>query len=599
MSAIKHALLVEVAWEVCNQVGGIYTVIRSKVPSIVNQWGNRYCLMGPYVANQAAAMFEPTDDYDDPFGQAVLKMREMGLDVRYGTWLISGRPQTVLFNLQSIGTRLSEAKYILWERFGISTENADELANSCLSLGEMSRIFLSCLAEQPDNQYREIIAQFHEWMSATSIPQIRYDNLRVKVVFTTHATMLGRYLAMNDPMFYDHLPFYSWERESKHFGIDMIVRFERAAAHGSHVFTTVSDVTSRECEYLLGRKPDVITPNGLNIQRFTAMHEIQNLHQKVKDVIGKFVMGHFFQSYSFNLDKTLFFFTSGRFEYKNKGFDLTMEALSRLNWRLKQEGSDMTVIMFFITKKPTHSVNPDALNTRAVMEEINKTCEIIAEQVRRKLFAEVAVGEPNKFPDLNALVEDQWKLRLRRNLQAWRNSNLPSIVTHLLKDEATDDILEAARRTQLFNHPSDPVKIVYHPDFLSPTNPFFGIDYTEFVRGCHLGVFPSYYEPWGYTPLEALASGVAAVTSDLAGFGEYVKQNIPNPDENGVYVVDRYRKSFETAAAQLTDVLHKFVLQTRRDRIEQRYRAEATSLNFDWNRLVRFYEQAYRLAVSE
>jgi glycogen(starch) synthase len=233
------------------------------------------------------------------------------------------------------------------------------------------------------------------------------------------------------------------------------------------------------------------------------------------------------------------------------------------------------------------------------MEEINKTCEIITDQIRRKLFAEVAVGEPNKFPDLNALVEDQWKLRLRRNLQAWRNTNLPSVVTHLLKDEHTDDLLEAARRTNLLNHPSDPVKIVYHPDFLSPTNPFFGIDYTEFVRGCHLGVFPSYYEPWGYTPLEALASGVAAVTSDLAGFGDYVKQNIPNPDENGVYVVDRYRKTFDAAATQLTEVLHRFVLQTRRDRIEQRYKAETTSLNFDWNRLVRYYEQTYRKAVDE
>src|SRR5690606_2441955 len=172
------------------------------------------------------------------------------------------------------------------------------------------------------------------------------------IVFTTHATILGRYLAMNDPDFYGHLAFFDSGAEAKKFNIETQHLIERASAHASHVFTTVSDVTAEECRHLLGRNPDVLLPNGLNIQRFAALHEFQNLHAQYKARIHEFTMGHFFPSYSFDLDNTLYFFTSGRYEYRNKGIDLTIESLARLNYRLQEAQSPITVVFFIITRAP-------------------------------------------------------------------------------------------------------------------------------------------------------------------------------------------------------------------------------------------------------
>lgn len=595
-SNYSECLLTEVAWEVCNQVGGIYTVIRSKVPTMREVWGDRYCLIGPYFHAKASAEFEPIDEYDDVFGQAVLKLRAKGVEVQYGNWLVSGKPKVVLLNPYSIYYKLGEIKYLLWEKHGISSPDGDDLLNQVVAFGYLAKEFLACLDEAKGDT--PAVAHFHEWMTGTAIPDMRRDNQTSSIVFTTHATLLGRYLAMNDPGYMDHLPFYDWNKEAINFNIEPAVKIERAAAHGAHIFTTVSDVTAQECVHLLGRQPEMILPNGLNIERFTAGHEHQNLHAKYKDKIHEFVTGHFFQSYSFDLDKTLYFFTSGRYEYKNKGFDLTLEALARLNWRLQQENNDITVVMFFVTKQPYHSINPQVLHSRAVMEEIRDNCHSIVEQVEAKLFQETAASNDLKIPDLNKFVDDYWRLRLRRTLLSWKSHDLPKVVTHNLVYDAQDEILNFLRTSNMVNNQYDKVKVVYHPDFITSTNPLFGLDYSQFVRGCHLGVFPSYYEPWGYTPLECMASGVPAVTSDLSGFGDYVLKNVPNNEDKGVYVVNRNYRSFHEAAEQLASQMYDFVRLSRKDRIIQRNRVESASEHFDWQNLGSYYDRTHRMAFD-
>lgn len=591
--------LIEVAWEVCNQVGGIYTVIRSKVPSTGDKWDGNYLLLGPYFHGKASVEFEPiySIDPDDPIGKVVGRMRDQGFEVYYGYWLVSGRPKVVLFNPFNVYPRLGEIKYLLWADHDISLPDGDDLLNQVVAFGFMVKTFLGELvAEQTFN--KRIVAHFHEWMVGTVIPDIRKDNLPITTVFTTHATLLGRYLAMNDHEFYEHLPFYDWNVEARNFNIEAMVRIERSAAHGSHVFTTVSDVTGRECKYLLGREVDLVLPNGLNIERFTALHEFQNLHLQYKEQIHEFVMGHFFQSYSFDLDKTLYFFTSGRYEYRNKGYDLTLEALARLNWKMKEAGIDTTVVMFFITKQPFSTINPKVLQSRAVMEEIRETCEAIEKQVGTRLFCAAAESDDGRLPDLNAYVDEYWKLRLRRTLLSWKSQELPIVVTHNLYHDDTDQILNFIRAANLVNNAHDRVKMVYHPDFISPTNPLFGMEYGQFVRGCNLGIFPSYYEPWGYTPLECMASGVPAVTSDLSGFGDYVIKNVENPEKKGIYVVKRVNENFYTSAEQLAEMLFSFVRMSRRDRIQQRNLVESSSEDFDWQNLTKYYDEAYKLAFE-
>ncbi len=586
-------LLLEIAWEACNQLGGIYTVLRSKVPAMIDRWGQRYCLVGPYNHASASVEFEATP-LTGPVGHAVQGLRDAGVWAHYGRWLVTGRPHIVLIDYLSVFPRLHEVKYRLWKDHDITLPASDELLNNVVAFGESVRLLLWMLSTKESSR-RPVAAHFHEWMAGAAIPMLRKENWPGSIIFTTHATLLGRYLAMNHPVFYDHLPFFDSYFEAKRYNVDCQHRLERAAAHGSHVFTTVSDVTAQECKHLLGRAPDLLLPNGLNIQRFAALHEFQNLHRMFKEKIHEFTIGHFFPSYTFDLDKTLYFFTSGRYEYRNKGMDLTLEALARLNHRLRAAGSPVTVVMFIITRRPYKSINVTTLQSSAMLSEFRTIVSEIKEDLGKKLLHAVAEG---RMPDLNELIDEYWRLRLRRTIYAWKRELPPTIVTHDLVDDAKDEVLNQLRSCQLWNQRENPVKVVYHADFLTATSPLWGIDYDQFVRGCHLGVFPSYYEPWGYTPLESIALGVPAITSDLAGFGSYLMQLMPNHEEHGLYVLRRRHCDFHTAADALAERMFRFCHLGRRERIALRNNVENFSVHFDWHNLGQRYHEAHELALD-
>lgn len=584
----KDSFLVECAWEVCNQVGGIYTVIRSKIISQKQQWGDNYLLVGPYLNNQE---FEPIEKEDSAVFRTVEKMRNQGIDIHYGTWLVSGNPKVVLINPYSIYYKLAEIKFEMWEHFGIDCSQHDDLKDQVIGFGYLLQWFIHDLVQQ--NSEKKHLAHFHEWMAGMPIPYLRRSNCDIKTVFTTHATLLGRYLAMNDANFYDNLPYADWAKEAKHFNVETQVYIERSAAHGANVLTTVSDITAEECVYLLGRKPEFITPNGLNVERYEALHEFQSLHLDAKKSIHNFITGHFFPSYKFDLDKTLYFFTSGRFEYQNKGYDLTLEALARLNHLMHIYQIDMTVVMFIVTKQPVHNISVESLHRRAMMDELKKTCHEIELEVENQLYRASAGNTSDKLPDLNELVPEHMKLQYRRVMQSTRRQDRPSVVTHDLVHGHSDPVINFLWNANLMNNSYDKVKMVYHPDFISSTNPLFHMDYDKFVRGCHLGVFPSYYEPWGYTPVECLVRGIPSVTSDLSGFGDYVLKNLRDKNKEGLYIVNRKYSNFNEAADQLANQMLQFVQLSRRERIAQRNNVEQLSTEFDWEKLVKYYTAAY------
>ena len=586
-------MLVEVAWEVCNQVGGIYTVLRSKAATLTETWGDRYLLVGPYEASAAAVEFD-AEPAEGVIGQVVERLCGQGLGAHCGRWLVTGRPRVVLLNHLDLFSNLHEVKYRLWQDHDIATPPDNDLINNAVAFGEACRRLLAALAHSDAGQHR-LVAHFHEWMSAAAIPMLRRERWPGAIVFTTHATVLGRFLAMNDEHYYAHLPSYDSQEQARAFNVEPQYRLERAAAHGAHVFTTVSDLTADECRYLLGRRPDGLVPNGLNIQRFETLHELQNRHRVYKEKIHQFTIGHFFPSYSFDLDRTLYLFTSGRYEPRNKGMDLTIEALSRLNHRLQQADSPVTVVAFIITHRPVKSINVTALHSHAILNEFRTATEEIRRQVGQNLFAAAVTGS---VPDLNMLVDDYWLLRLRRAIHTWRRALPPGIVTHDLVDDTHDLILNQLRAARLWNQPQNPVKVIYHPQFITPANPLFGLEYEQFARGCHLGIFPSYYEPWGYTPLESIALGIPAVTSDLSGFGSYLHQILPRHDEHGLFVLQRRNVPHDTAAANLTDYLYRFTQLTRRQRVAMRNKVESFSVHFDWHNLAAYYHEAHRLALD-
>ncbi len=586
-------LLCEVAWEVCQQLGGIYTVLRSKAPAMRERWGDRYVLVGPYQPDLSPTEFDE-GPIEGPVGRAVEALRRRGLEVHTGTWLVTGRPRTVLLAPRCVADRLAEIKYALWDHHRISLTRPDPLVDEVVAFGFLVERFLEALVREVPAE-GTIVVHFHEWMGGSALPGVRRAGLPLATVFTTHATQVGRSLAAGDPAFYDRLPTIDWQEAARLAGVEDKAALERAAAHAAHVFTTLSRITALECEHLLGRRPDLLTPNGLNIERFVAVHEFQNLHQTYKERTHRFVMAHFFPSYTFDLDRTLYLFSAGRYEPRNKGYDLVIRAMAQVNRELKRRGADRTVVLFLVTRRPCRSINAEVLRSRAVMEEMRFHCDEIKEQFGQRLFMATARGER---PDFNTLVDDALLVRLRRVAHAWHVNRLPLIVTHDLEDETGDEILGALQEAMLFNLAEDPVKVVYHPDFVTSSNPLFGMDYDQFVRGCHLGLFPSWYEPWGYTPMECVALGIPSVTSDLSGFGTYLLERFPDYADYGLTVLRRRGVPDAEAAEALARHVLEFVATGRRDRIAMRNRVESLAEHFDWRNLARHYDEAHHRALE-
>ncbi|XP_041320690.1 glycogen [starch] synthase, liver isoform X2 [Pyrgilauda ruficollis] len=450
---------------------------------------------------------------------------------------------------------------------------------------------LSCQFDDKPN----IIAHFHEWQAGVGLILSRSQKLPVATIFTTHATLLGRYLCAASIDFYNNLDQFDIDKEAGERQIYHRYCMERASVHCAHVFTTVSQITATEAEHMLKKSPDVVTPNGLNIKKFSAMHEFQNLHSMYKARIQEFIRGHFYGHLDFDLDKTLFFFIAGRYEFSNKGADMFLEALSRLNFLLRVHKTDVTVIVFFIMPAKTNNFNVETLKGQAVRKQLWDTAQSVKEKFGRKLYNALLKGE---IPDLNKILDRDDISIMKRAIFSTQRHSLPPVTTHNMIDDSNDPILNTIRRIGLFNNRTDRVKVILHPEFLSSTSPLLPLDYEEFVRGCHLGVFPSYYEPWGYTPAECTVMGIPSVTTNLSGFGCFMQEHVADPEAYGIYIVDRRFRSPDESCNQLTQFLYGFCQQNRRQRIIQRNRTERLSDLLDWKYLGRYYMHARHLALS-
>ena len=397
---------------------------------------------------------------------------------------------------------------------------------------------LQIRAESFCDEAPRISAQFHEWMAGIGLVMTRSSNKNqgghspppgfehwlimtehhlshsyyfvsrlwktdVATIFTTHATQLGRHLCAGDTDFYNNLENFNCDKEAGKRGIFHRYCIERAGAHLAHIFTTVSEITGVEATHLVGRQPDLITPNGLNVKR--DLHEFQNLHASCKEKINEFVRGHFHGHLDFNLDRTLYLFTAGRYEFTNKGADIFIESLARLNHMLKASGSDVTVVAFMIFPTKTNSFNVESLRGHAITKGLKETIDLIEKDVGKRLYDKCLRGF---VPEPSELLTRDDLTKLKRCIYAAQDPRPPPITTHNVVNDQQDPVLSCIRRCQLFNQRTDRVKVVFHPEFLSSTNPLFGLDYNDFVRGCHMGVFPSYYEPWGYTPAECTIMGI-------------------------------------------------------------------------------------------
>ncbi|KAK1341324.1 hypothetical protein QTO34_017728, partial [Cnephaeus nilssonii] len=431
---VEDLLLFEVAWEVTNKVGGIYTVIQTKARTTADEWGDNYFLIGPYFEQNMKTQVEKCEPANDAVRRAVDVMNKHGCQgFQLGIWT---------------GGRVTSGR-----QCSVGIPYHDREANDMLIFGSLTAWFLKEVTDHADGKH--VIAQFHEWQAGTGLILSRARNLPIATIFTTHATLLGRYLCAANIDFYNHLDKFNIDKEAGERQIYHRYCMERASVHCAHVFTTVSEITAVEAEHMLKRKPDVVTPNGLNVKKFSAMHEFQNLHAMYKARIQEFVRGHFYGHLDFDLEKTLFFFIAGRYEFSNKGADIFLESLSRLNFLLRMHKSDVTVVVFFIMPAKTNNFNVETLKGQAVRKQLWDIAHSVKEKFGKKLYDALLRGE---IPDLNNILDRDDLTIMKRAIFSTQRQSLPPVTTHNMMDDSTDPILSTIRRIGLFNSRTDRVK---------------------------------------------------------------------------------------------------------------------------------------------
>lgn len=593
---LEADVVFEASWEVCNKVGGIYTVVKSKIRPMQEQYGDNYFLVGPFFPDKAYGAFEEEVPPDEWKG-ACDALKGEGIEMHFGTWLVPGNPKVVLLDVAGFSKRKDEIKRNLWDWYEIDSLNTewfdfDEPVVWSYAVGRV----LEELAKVYEG--KSVVAHCHEWLAGATVLYLRHQNAPVKSVFTTHATTVGRALAMRGRDIYSELEQIDSDAEAKQLGPSAWAKhlMEERAAQNADVFTTVSEVTGMEAEHFLGRKPDVLLFNGLDMGKFPTFEESSVRHKLFKARIKEFLMYYFFPYYQFNLNETLIYFIAGRYEFRDKGVDVFISSLSELNERLKQEGSSKTIVAFFWIPGNVKGIHPGLLKSKTHFKDVEDDIEESHDEIHSRLMNLLVTEQEVTKEEL--LPKDVLQ-GLRSKLKRLKRKGQPPMSTHELANESDDAIMNALKAANLTNKEEDRVKVVFYPIYLSGADGLLDTDYYESMQGAHLGVFPSYYEPWGYTPLEAAALGVSSVTTNLAGFGQYICEECQQERIPGIFVLQRFKKSYDEIVGALTQMMYDFAHFTAKERTENKIMAQNIAETADWEKFIKKYVEAHNKAVSK
>lgn len=593
----KADIICEVSWEVCNKVGGIFTVVQSKALQTMAHYDGNYFLIGPYFTKKVFGIFDeklPPDNCRACFDE----LKNEGIECHFGTWLIKGNPDVILVDFHNFAKNKNDIKRALWDAYKIDSLNTEyfDFDEPVVWAWAVGRV-IEKLAEAFSD--KKLVAQFHEWLSAAGLLYLKHKNIKVGTVFTTHATTLGRTIANTDRDLYGLLDKINPDVEAANSGACVLAKHqtEKNAANSADVFTTVSEITGIESEKLLGRKPDVLLLNGLDMAKFPTFEEASIKHKLFKNRIYQFLFYYFFPYYSFDISKTLIYFLAGRYEFRDKGVDVFISALGRLNERLKSEKSDRTIVTFFWVPGNIKAIKQDLLENKTYFLDVKDTVDDAADEIKNKIT--YLLISKNEITSKSVFSEDFFQ-DITPKVRRISRKGVPPLSTHELYNEDSDSILNAFKAAGLFNTEQDRVKVIFYPIYLSGADGLLDTSYYESMQGSHLGVFPSYYEPWGYTPLEGGALGVSSVTTDLAGFGRYLCQNGCTKEKYpGIFVLERFRKSYDEIVTGLTDILYRFAHTSLQERVENKIMAQKVAATADWKFFIENYINAHNLAVKK
>ncbi len=588
----------EISWEVCNKVGGIYTVLESKA-ALMKENYSRYWLIGPYFADKAKFDFLEKEA-QEPFKTIFKNLQQEGIICHYGNWLIKGEPETILLDFKEFAKQKDKLKETYWNLFKIdslfSQWEFEEPLVWASAAGKLVEAFNQI-------QKEKTVAHCHEWLAGFALLYLKMKKASVATVFTTHATMLGRVLSASGFELYEKLNTINPDEEAKKQGIIDKHTTERACATQADIFTTVSEITALEAEKILGRKAEVLVLNGLDIGKFPSFEETSIKHQTNREIIREFIAYYFLPYYYFDLEETLTLFIVGRYEFKNKGIDIFIKSLAELDQRMKKENSKKTVIAFFWIPRDVLSAKPALAKNKPNYHRLKDFLHDNLETINSRLIdnvmrcdnAKCFTNEKEFFQ--RSLFDKELLSNIRRLRLNFSSEGKPPLSTHELTNEKDDIILRSLSDHNLTNSAENKVKVIFYPIYLSGVDGLIDLAYYDAIMGCHLGLFPSYYEPWGYTPLESAALGVPSLTTDLGGFGRFVQSQ--HKGDSGVYVLERYQKNEDHIVSSFVTTLHNFVKLDRKARVEQKLIAKQISNLADWKVFINNYFQAHNLALEK
>ena len=563
---LKPDYIFESSWEVCNKVGGIYTVLSTRAKTLQDEMRDHIIFIGPDCWKDSNSPYFK----EDPalFAQWQWEAKEQGLLVKVGRWTIPGEPIAILVDFTPYFDQKNEIYGWLWENYGVDSLHAygdyDEASMFSYAAAKVVESFYNSqlvpnVVLQSFSPLK-VIYHANEWMCGLGALYINHYLPQIGTIFTTHATSIGRSIAGNQKPLYDYLFAYNGDQMAGELNMQSKHSIEKQTAMHVDCFTTVSDITARECVELLDKPVDVVLPNGFDnsfvpsSQKF--IRKRKAARRKMLDVANA-LLGEQLG------DDTLLISTSGRYEFRNKGIDVFVEAMNRL---LRDKDLKKKVVAFI---EVPGWVGEPRKDLQERLEKMNN-----AETEKADHASETAVPQsPLEVPQ----------------------------ITHWLHNMSHDNVLSMMKFYDMHNRKDENVKVIFLPCYLDGKDGIVDLTYYDVVLGNDLCIYPSYYEPWGYTPLEAIAFKVPCITTDLAGFGLWANSAFGHYGEitDGVKVIHRTDYNYSEVADIIKDTVAEFSAMDQKQIDACRKAAGELSKKALWSEFIKFYYKAYDIALRK
>ena len=552
---LKPDYIFESSWEVCSKVGGIYTVLSSRAKTLQEEMKDRIIFIGPdFWRKNDSDSSTDTSVNESPyfkedkslFAEWQWEAKEQGLKVRVGRWTVPGEPIAILVDFNPFFEQKNEIYGWLWENYGVDSLHAYGDYDEASMFSYAAALVVESYYNYYLNEQQRVIYHANEWMCGLGALYLNNKMPQIATVFTTHATSIGRSIAGNQKPLYDYLFAYNGDQMAGELNMESKHSIEKQTALYVDCFTTVSDITANECKELLDKPVDVVLPNGFDnsfVPKASQFARKRRLARRRLLDVANALLGEQLD------DDTLIISTSGRYEFRNKGIDVFVESMNRL------------------------------------LRDKDLKKKIVA-------FIEVPgwVGEPRKD--------------LQERLESGKTFDTPldvPQVTHWLHNMSHDNVLGMLKYFDMHNRKDDQVKVIFLPCYLDGKDGIVNMTYYDVVLGNDLCIYPSYYEPWGYTPLEAVAFKVPCITTDLAGFGLWANKEFGHYGEleDGVKVIHRTDYNYSEVADNIKDTVAAFSNMTQKQVDACRKQADALSKKALWSEFIAYYHEAYDLALRK